>query len=332
MLYDIFAENVSPTSKHREVYSFGIGKTLHSGLKRFTETIEKCPKFVLTEDITFLIEQAAERTRPSAFCNGIPLCKLPYDKMWIEFPHQYRQNYRNTQDLTRYQPNEFAPIPCQLGYFLEKLDNDRISMTLGWSHPDESATVSMKKMIINVGKIEEVADCDFKDLEDRQYSWASKHMDDAKERTALSNLEYRFAAGMNEYMKEYVEAVFYKDQKFFERLMDEALYDIAGEWRFVLTLLMMVNSKNLLEFKEIDRTKLSKARVRRNRPPSPNYSEIHIHLTKTFKNKCKNIGMSRIESRAAMVMGHFKVRKTGIFWWSPYERNGEATVIPKYIL
>lgn len=87
----------------------------------------------------------------------------------------------------------------------------------------------------------------------------------------------------------------------------------------VLPVLILLCCKNATHQRPVihDR-KVRKKNARMGLPPLLECQEVVSHLV---PKTAWATGNTR-EARAAMVMGHYKVRETGIFWWSPHTRRG----------
>lgn len=67
---------------------------------------------------------------------------------------------------------------------------------------------------------------------------------------------------------------------------------------------------------------ISEEREIRERPP---FSDHHLCKIRLNRNAVASSSPGDDSSiRAHFVRGHFKIRRTGIFWWSPYVRGDLA--------
>lgn len=90
----------------------------------------------------------------------------------------------------------------------------------------------------------------------------------------------------------------------------------------VLPVLILLCCKNATQQRAVQYdAKVHKDRARAGKAPLLACNEVISHLV---PKSARAAGGTR-ESRAAMVMGHYKVRATGIFWWSPHARRGYGT-------
>jgi hypothetical protein len=107
--------------------------------------------------------------------------------------------------------------------------------------------------------------------------------------------------------------------------------DLLSEWRFVLALLTMLNSRNIFDIAPAqDLTKLNKSRGRTGKPPLLVTRTVHLSMSKVQKNRLEAGGSRNV--MAHLVKGHFKIRSTGLFWWTPHVRGniGTAPITPTY--
>jgi len=79
--------------------------------------------------------------------------------------------------------------------------------------------------------------------------------------------------------------------------------------------------------------KLNRNRAAKGRPPLVEHLVVRMRLSPRAKASGHERGWGGSgASRGTLVMGHFKVRKSGIFWWSPHARRGYGAVTRTTIL
>jgi hypothetical protein len=98
-------------------------------------------------------------------------------------------------------------------------------------------------------------------------------------------------------------------------------HDIEGEPPFAETIIGLMNSRNAVEHRPVDLTALNKQRTKRGRPTFLPYRTTHLRLTQAQTRALRDGVMSRQEAGQHTVRGHFKVRKHGIYWWTPFYRG-----------
>ena len=97
--------------------------------------------------------------------------------------------------------------------------------------------------------------------------------------------------------------------------------DILGEAPFAETIIAMMNSRNAIETRPVDLSALNKARAKKKRPQFLPYRTTHLRLSQAQTRAFRAGLLSREEAGRHSVRGHFKVRKTGVWWWSQFERG-----------
>ncbi|CAN5440604.1 hypothetical protein BH10CYA1_BH10CYA1_62190 [soil metagenome] len=103
----------------------------------------------------------------------------------------------------------------------------------------------------------------------------------------------------------------------------EALTSTMRQASLVKTVLAILNSKNITDQESVSTLPMPN-NLRRKMPTQKKLYAHHllkIDLTKSQRNRAAAYGLSVEEMRAHLVRGHFKVRKSGIFWWSPFVRG-----------
>lgn len=108
------------------------------------------------------------------------------------------------------------------------------------------------------------------------------------------------------------------------KLVANWMVDIQGEGMILQCLLCMLNSRNVVQHETVDLSRLNRARRKRGKSPLLDYTRTTISLSRSMHRIGEARGMSREASRAHLVRGHFKIRRTGVFWWSPFVRGDAA--------
>jgi hypothetical protein len=112
-----------------------------------------------------------------------------------------------------------------------------------------------------------------------------------------------------------------------QRIARSSIDDLDGEYPFMLAFIIMLNAKGAVDNTKEDLSRLNTTRTRRGRRPLREFMVTTLHLDKTSRNVGKARGLSQEAIRRHLVRGHFKTRKTGIYWWSPFLRGHGDTVM-----
>jgi hypothetical protein len=96
--------------------------------------------------------------------------------------------------------------------------------------------------------------------------------------------------------------------------------EIAPLWVFALLSLHMLTTRNVGATEYVDRATSTVRRRLGKRAPRFSYHICKIQ-DRVRRHFCGPPGRELEGLRAHFVMGHWKVRKTGVFWWSPFVRG-----------
>jgi hypothetical protein len=99
---------------------------------------------------------------------------------------------------------------------------------------------------------------------------------------------------------------------------------ISSDAGVLLGVLMLLNTHNGTRQQTANMDRLNRARAKRRLPALLGYSTVTLHLAGR-RAETRRWGNSSDAVREHLVRGHFKIRKSGIFWWSPHSR-GESTL------
>ncbi len=105
-----------------------------------------------------------------------------------------------------------------------------------------------------------------------------------------------------------------------EPLNAEKMSLLAHETSKYSLLLAVLNSRNLIETETSDLRQLNRARERRGKLPLFEHKVIHINpdIRHAMCEAQSGVEENHTGVRAHWRRGHFKIRKTGVFWWSPH--------------
>jgi hypothetical protein len=306
------------------------------GYRKVADKVEKAPRFILDRDAVLMVHQIGEM-EPSKFLSAIGICRLPFPVMWVEFAFADRQIWLDdaARRGIKVEKHDHSSAPARLGFLFEQQDDEGRIMTIlpVWKHANHE-TISVCNLCMRIDARPDVHAPELS--EENEIRSAIQAGDEGgwhkwkrnpREMVAAVALENRFSVECPEALTEIWE-VFAADvdQSAFRSLMSMARFDLASEWRFALTLLTVMNSRNVIEVgPETDLTKLNKGRIKKGVPPLLSHREVRLSLSKGIKRRLTKGGAGTGDDREAhLVMGHWKLRSTGLYWWSPHVRGGSA--------
>jgi len=261
------------------------------GLDKVLSKIASAQKFNLATDFALagdgLVDNFPELEKIT------PFCRLPYPLCWFEFAQADRHHWMNA-------PMHYPGLqgsPHRVGYLAEAIDGDLAHWRtyLCWSlknWPKEGGTplnVSPMCVLYHTDRPEPlreggIVDCVTFDLADFDLGLPPE---------ALTS--YLATLGRS---------------------------DWAGEIRYFIAILGLLNSRNVAETETVQFTKLNRSRAKQRKFPLSSHTLLKIRPAHKPSLIGRANGAARsMEIRAHFVRGHFKTRRSGIFWWGPHMRG-----------
>jgi hypothetical protein len=308
------------------------------------QRIAKSDIFLMDKDAVAMAASVS-LSKPSTIVSSLPWVKLPFDVVWIEFENGHSRTAM--QELgSPLLKSPGAAVTIERSGFLIRHEGD--GLVFDYVHSDRT---SDGRRIIDLcpvrGRFSLAVDDDVKPLS----GWHSlrtgvsgakgrvkRHLElitsDPREIAATEDLEDRFDWRSHPDMtavREAMNSMVGPDQV---AVIEE---NQANEMRRlfmmqILPTLILLNCKNAVETEYVEvSAKLNKNRVAKGKPPLAEYRIVKMRLTPRFERAVSENGANGAprSTRASMVQGHFKVRKTGIYWWSPHARSGYGTPIQR---
>jgi hypothetical protein len=125
-------------------------------------------------------------------------------------------------------------------------------------------------------------------------------------------------------------------EKFYHALFQLARADWAGEVAYILATIGLMNTRNASDTVLVDKTEHNKKRAKQKQLPLFSHHRLRIHpkLSARVAAANKQTNGSHSAMRMHLVRGHWKVRRTGIFFWHPFARGSaeHGTVEKEYVL
>jgi hypothetical protein len=268
----------------------------YDDLDKVFARIRTAQKFILTKEFSIaadgLVDNIPELVKIT------PFCRLPYPVTWIEWLHDDRPHWNQSGpyearpiDRSRHQ---LAPHRCGLLLEQEGDSAGRWKAHLFWSTKekleiDSQYNGSLGSMLIDT------SDCDDK-----------------------GPIAQR---GMADFGRMFLHLVSKKNPEIFKRLAEYAIEDWGGEARFMIAVLGLLNTRNVAQTVNVDKTKENSRRVYHGKRELFSHTLLKIRPQVYTRNASDSLAHQHRELRLHFVRGHFKKRKTGLFWWGMYARG-----------
>lgn len=264
------------------------------------ERLTKVPKFILRCDFAMAVDELIHINWSKDVHKIVPLCRLPYQECWIEVLNADRLRYRATA-IRNY---EF-PVR-RVGWLLTQISTSGTWVVqMFWSVDTRDHEFQRLKAI---------SDPDFwgnaplgAAIVAIRFDPHAANADDAIEPHYFSDFAVRTAELTKTPIKDLHN-------------MEGALSDWSGEGSFLMAALALLNSKNVVEYTDVSFKKKNKTAAKAGQSPLYDHKVISIH-TRYSKRNLKSDASDGHKFRSHWCRGHFKIRKTGVFFWSPHRRG-----------
>ena len=299
------------------------------GIDLFVNRMRAAHKFILTDD-TYAMVASILKEKPSKLVSSIEYAKAPYPLTWVE------------RISTGTGFSDARPATRKVGYLIEALPNDRYLISMAYSFRDGGKQTNLNPMsfIYDASITSEefaaivdyarslVTEDEINELQQyRKEIGVAKSIQEAsdalaaglsdKEKIIGENLGARFLSVPCPYLigtTKFMESKL--DKKKFMMLQSDWVADWCGEVMIAMGVFILLNCKNAVNLEPSDLDKLNAARMKKGRVPLCDYHVVDINL-KAAEDALPH-GMDGPEKRMHWRRGHFKRRKTGLYWWSPH--------------
>jgi hypothetical protein len=279
---------------------------LADGMKAWKRVLARAEKFDIGRDLAEVIDAMPRKDVQAA----MPFCRLPFPVCWIEVAHADRPAFMRVGVA----PGHFSAV--RVGILCEQDGDDpsKFWATLAWSYTTADTKAQRVKFGMDVPPLNVCAVGCYVDTTRPQH-WP-----------ALGKYEAFDAAFYVEVMPApyWLPLLDKMPLAGINTLKENADNDWQGELWFWLGALALVNARNGVESEHVPApVRLNRARQKAGKPALVEYHQLTLRVGHRGR---REPGESHAPGhmRAHTVRGHFKVRRTGIFWWQPFMRGDLA--------
>jgi len=271
---------------------------------------------------------------------AFPFCRLPYPEIWIECAHQDRPSFAKAE----LHAPQFQSQPTRVGFLCTSTRPDLSAWKthLFWklNNPgrgqigcNAATMATVFDMTQNLGH-KTIVPNKIQSTHDIFPEYFTEKQAHPGWETATDNVRLAMMNHTNPSLPDYglPELSFLFDQQAAKLLMELASSDWAGEAAFLLAVIGLMNARNTTEVAPVQMKKLNHARSKRGQLPLFEHHILKIHPRQEYRaaHAAAYGGNTLRALRAHFVCGHWKIRKTGIFFWHPFMRgNAERGTIDK---
>ena len=309
-----------------------IENVVDSGMPPLRYALARATKFELGSD--FAAAADALSNDFTAVEKALPFCRLPFPLTWIEVAQQHRPHFARA-------PTHMPAVqraPLRVGFLLHATNEElsEFDAFQFWELREmpgrgQASHLSMHydpKMLMPKYPDEGILG-----NQPNEYIFVDPGVAPGWSKASL-HVRARLVACVQPGTAPYIDpvlgaAIALADTTPQGRYIFEAgVCDWSGESMFVLAALALMNTVNVTEVKRVDKTKLNARRAKERKPPFAEHSVLTIHPRIREHMVGKPDAHGHRELTGHLVRGHFKVRRTGVFFWHPHargKRKEEAT-------
>jgi len=290
----MFADDIINSRALRDIELGAAGHDQLSLLLRHAQKFVLAPDFVSAADALYVDKPQLHKT--------VEFCRLPFRLCWFEFSNQRRTNW-----VGEAKPNE-NPLA------VSQTNVERMGFLFQTVEGTDDWMVSMFWKI--------------KGLDVPSFTPYAVTVEKEKRNAAfLSTPGAVLPNAIPAHFEHFAHSCIYGNpNKQFARMLHRSWNDDwDGELPFIFAMLGILNARNIAEREYVDRSEMNRKRERRGKSPLSSHHTLTINSrVRRFFAEKKEGGDAVSELRAHFVRGHFKVRKSGVFFWSPFLRGDQS--------
>lgn len=289
--------------------------------------LQDCPRFLFDENA---IHTAVELTleRPKVLREAMQFLRIPYTKMWIEWPERGRQKLR---DKFEGELEPGRPVPTRLGFLLET-DEEGRKGTVTWAWANDPMGVGNAP---NVCPISPFFDLDINHEQPNNHvvgfldaNLANMWKHNPIQLDALLSIWNTALHKPSEWGINYLAKSI--DMGLSDKKSIALFYaDVYGEYIMIWACLMLLtSSKKIVDLRQIDYGNLNVARTKKGKVPLLDHTVVSIHIDKQIylHQQRAPLGYDRKSPRIHMVSSYLARRGDKHWIVQPYWRGSGETI------
>lgn len=307
----------------------GPGREDHPVLKVFPQIVERmrhAPRYLLDASVM----QASIEIglgRPSIFREAMRHLRVPYSAMWIEWEETSRGMLRDRLHESVIDPTK--PLPARLGFLIEADPGGRQGMvTWAWVMHQRSADYDLPgvPVVPNISPFHVYFDLDRTvDQDDEMVQGLSlgqlarMWQDNPVQHEALLDIWRTSRHVAAEWGRPWMQE---SRQRYF-------LADIYGEYIGIWSIMLLLTAaRPTVEYKEVDLSRLNRARAKARKVPLLDYAQVTMHIDRrtVAEQRRQPLGYARKSPRIHMVSRYLNRRGDKHWIVEPFIRGSGGPV------
>lgn len=324
------------------------GVDFDTAIGAFVVRASKAINYVLDRNV-MAMAASVSLSKPSSILQALPYLRLPYESVFVEFEPSDLRDALADLGSPNLRPEDAAGHLVKSG-FLVRLDEQRQQLIIEYVHRMRSSRGDLCEVCSVRGLFSVAGIGDRPDIEaaPSRVQPHEKSKGRMREHLKLINSDPKEALAYEEY-RDRLDWDFQPDME----AISDAVARLKGpaaaaaihtSWlgemsrlifNSLIPGLLLLNSRNAVSVEQGESfEKLNRQRAKKGRAPLLPSNTVRMNLVPRRHGAADETGVPAGSRRAALVVGHFKVRsrstgEAGIFWWSPHARRGHGTPMVK---
>ena len=285
------------------------------------QTLVSAQKFSFEGRTVHAAISIAER-RPENLLDCLPWARLPFHETWVEYALP-KQIVKNTEALGHAAINKIALLyqakkgVSQAGViyiFYKNTALQTVKMSAYHLLFDWTGTFGLRVEQAKLFRKSAI------ELSTQYGTFALEHYSDVKSQDAAVRLHLDiYGAHLNPAIDPKESGWDGFSNQELPEYLSQDRDNVMGNIGMSLACILLINCRSGVVVEDVNVKCINKGRLQRKHRPYFEHKTVTLEIFKTKKIQ-RGTG-TRNDSRAHWVMGHFKRRSTGVFWWSPHVRG-----------
>jgi hypothetical protein len=326
----MLADDLKPSAERQlKAFSEYAGPGVDSGAFQYQfdtiDLVSQAARFALEPSAIAAVQNVAAM-KPSSIEAALSFVKLPAPLTWIEWPDAPRQEIRERDYGQLRRDPIFEKVKTyptkRVGILAEDLGDGDFAIRVAYKSNLPETGEDEINFCFGRGVFNAAASIPSKDELDgfTVDPTAEALIRKPEEMDAWRRLAFRFSYEPIPEAIPYIAMMAQSPGATVDQLMTGDSTDVMDEALFSLACLILFNTRNGVEHREVDLRKLNKARGRSGRMPLLEYRATHLRLGRAAQRGIAESGWSG-SLIGHFQRGHFKVRDNGLFWWNGHFRG-----------
>jgi hypothetical protein len=295
------------------------------------DKLKGCPRFLFDENS---IHTAVELTlgRPKVLREIMEHIRIPYPRMWVEWPESGRKKLRDTFSKDGDQiDTPLRPLPTKLGFLLECDEKGRKG-TATWAWTNTHITKNDPPNIAVINPYFDLDAC-YKQGFEREFNFLQANLaniwrDNPIQQKALLSIWETAQHVPSEWGLKYLTNL-----KIDKYQLNHFYADVYGEYIMIWAIMILLtSSRKILDYVKVDMSKLNKIREKKKEAPRLDHTIVSLHISKEMHIHQKGVplGFTRKSPRVHMVSSYPNHRGDKHWVVQPFSR-GKGEVISRHV-